>query len=73
MAKARDPFRFVRITVAGWMNQRQLHVIQYPREEHRVWREQLGERRLRFTDEQHRRLAAKANGLGREILAEVAS
>jgi hypothetical protein len=73
MAKALDPFRFVLITVAGWMNQRQLQIIEYLREENRVLREQLGERRPRFSDEQRRRLAAKAKGLGRKILAEVAT
>ena len=35
-------------------------------------REQLGDRRLRLTDDQRRRLAAKAKGLGRKRLAEVA-
>jgi hypothetical protein len=61
------------IAVAGWMNQHQLQVVDYLREENRVLREQLGDRRLRFTDDQRRRLAAKAKGLGRKILAEVAT
>ena len=73
MAKALDPFRFVLIAVAGWMNQRQLQVIEYLREENRVLREQLGDRRIRFTDEQRCRLAAKAKGLGRKVLEEVAT
>src|SRR4051795_6912809 len=68
-----DPFRFVLIAVAGWMNQQQLQMIEYLREENRVLREQLGGRRLRLTDNQRRRLAAKAKGLGRKLLAEVAS
>src|SRR5918993_2390284 len=68
-----DPFRFVLISIAGWMNQRQQHAIDYLREENRVLREQLGGRRLRFTDNQRRRLAAKAKGLGRRALAEVAT
>jgi putative transposase len=68
-----DPFRFVLVAVAGWMNQRQLHAIEYLREENRVLREQVGERRLRLNDEQRRRLTAKANGLGRKLLAEVAT
>jgi putative transposase len=38
-----------------------------------VLREPLGDRRLRFTDDQRCRLAAKAKGLGRKLLAEVAS
>ena len=36
-------------------------------------REQLGGRRVRFNDNQRRRLAAKAKGLGRRLLAEVAT
>ena len=55
------------------MNQRQLLVIDYLREENRVLREQLGGRRLRLDDNQRRRLAAKAKGLGRRMLAEVAT
>ena len=68
-----DPFQFVLIAVAGWMNQRQLQMIEYLREENRVLREQLGERRLRLTDDQRRRLAARAKGLGRKVLAELAT
>ena len=55
------------------MNQRQLQVIDYLREENHVLREQLGGRRLRLNDDQRRRLAAKAKGLGRKLLAEVAT
>jgi hypothetical protein len=47
-----DPFRFVLIAVSGWMNQRQLQVIDYLREENRVLREQLGGQRLRLDDAQ---------------------
>jgi len=50
-----------------------LQVIEYLREENRVLREQLGDRRIRFTDGQRRRLAAKAKGLGRKILEQVAT
>ena len=55
------------------MNQRQLQVIDYLREENHVLREQLGGRRLRLNDDQRRRLAAKAKGLGRKLLAEMAT
>ena len=55
------------------MNQHQLLAIDYLREENRILREQLGGRRLRFTDGQRRRLAAKAKGLGRKLLAEFAT
>ena len=68
-----DPFRFVVISVAGWMNQQQREAIDYRREENRVLREQLGDRRLRFTDDQRRRLAVKAKGLGRRALSQLAT
>ena len=68
-----DPFRFLLIALSGWMNQRQLQMIDYLREENRVLREQLGGRRLRLNDDQRRRLAARAKMLGRKVLAELAT
>ena len=59
--------------MSGWMNQQQLELIDYLREENRVLREQLGKRRLRFNDDQRRRLATKAKGLGSKLLREVAT
>ena len=41
MPRVLDPFRFVLISIAGWMNQHQLQIIDYLREENRVLREQL--------------------------------
>jgi putative transposase len=73
MAKGLDPFRFLLNAVAGWMNQEQLRVIEYLREENRVLREQLGQRRLRFSDEQRRRLAVRAKELGRKVLEQLAT
>src|SRR5580704_6905190 len=55
------------------MNQRQLQVIDYLREENRVLREQLGDRQLRLDDHQRRRLAVKAKVLGRRVLARIAT
>src|SRR6266850_5087495 len=37
-----DPFSFLIVSIAGWMNQRQYRVIQYLIEENRVFREQMG-------------------------------
>src|SRR6202021_963930 len=73
MPRVLDPFRFVLIAVAGWMNQRQLQIIYYLREENRVLREELGGHRVRLNDDQRRRLAGKAKGVGRKLLAEVAT
>jgi len=66
-----DPFRFLLIAFSGWMNDRQQLLIDYLREENRVLREQLGGKRLRFTDDQRRRLAVKAKELGRKVLIEL--
>lgn len=60
MQAALDPFSFLVLSLAGWMNQHQQHVIHYLIEENRVLREQLGNRRMRFTDDQRRRLAVRA-------------
>jgi transposase InsO family protein len=68
-----DPFQFLLVAVAGWMNRHQQQTIEYLREENRVLREQLGDRRLRFNDDQRRRLAGRAKGLGRKLLVEVAT
>src|SRR5712672_2666297 len=50
-----DPFRLLLISVAGWWGQQQRDAIDYLREENRVLREQLGDRRLRLNDDQRRR------------------
>lgn len=71
MIHAIDPFRFVVIALSGWMSDRQLLVIEYLREENRVLRQRLGDKRLRFTEDQRRRLAIKAKGIGRKVLFEL--
>ena len=60
-------------TFAGWIGRQQSHVIAYLIEENRVLKEQLesGGRRLRFTDDQRRRLAAKGKPLGRKVLRQI--
>ena len=55
----------------GWVNRQQLDVIDYLRTENRVLREQLGGKRLRFTVDQRRRLAAKGKRLDRKVLSEM--
>src|SRR5882672_7996502 len=68
-----DPVSFLVVSVAGWMNQHQQHVIHYLIEENRVLREQIGNRRMRFSDGQRRRLAARAKKIGWRLLNEVAT
>src|SRR5215469_5152743 len=73
MTKSLDPFRFLLMAVSGWMNQQQLELIDYLREENRVLREQFGQRRLRFNDDQRRRLAAEGKGIGSKLPRAVAT
>ena len=54
------------------MNRQQNHVIDYLKEENKVLREKLGKRRLRFTNAQRARLAAKGKVPGRKALLDVA-
>jgi len=61
-----DPFSVVVLAVARWMSGHQQQVIAYLVEENRVLREQIGNRRLMFNDDQRRRLAAKAKKLERK-------
>jgi putative transposase len=70
MTLALDPFRLLLISLAGWMNQQQQDAIDYLQEENRILREQLGGKRLRFNDDQRRRLAVRAKKLGRRMLNE---
>jgi putative transposase len=65
--------RLLLVTLAGWVNPQQEEVIEYLVEEKRVLMEQLRGRRLRLTDDQRRRLAARARRLGRGILRQVAT
>ena len=55
-----DAFKLILVSLAGWMNRQQQHVIEYLQEEIRVWKEQRGDGRPKFTDDQRRRLARKA-------------
>ncbi len=68
-----DPFSLIVKAVAGWMNHHQRQVIEYLMEENRVLREQVGNRRLKFSDDQRRRSATKAKKIGRKLLAQIAT
>ena len=58
------------MAVAGWMSQQQQEVIAYLREENRILREQLGQKRILLSIEQKRRLATKGKVIGRALLAQ---
>ena len=57
------PLQVLMLIFAGWVNRHQQDVIEYLQEENRALRDQLGGKRLRFTDRQRRRLAVKAKAI----------
>ncbi len=67
------PLRVLLWSFSGWLNRHQQDTIAYLVEENRVLKEQMKGRRLRLTDEQRRRLAAKGKRLGRKTLNRVAT
>jgi hypothetical protein len=71
MFPAFPPLQLLLVVFAGWVNRRQLDVIEYLQEENRVLKKRLGGRPIRFTDAECRRLARKAQALGRKVLNEL--
>jgi putative transposase len=65
------PLEFLLLLFAGWVNRRQLAVIDYLKEENRIPREQMNGRRLRFTVDQRRRLAVRGKAVGRRALRDL--
>ena len=65
--------QFLLLVLAGWVNRQQQDVIDYLQEENRVLRAGLRGKRLRLSDDERRRLAVKAQALGREALTQIAS
>src|SRR6185436_14358176 len=59
--------------LTGWLDRREREAIAYLVEENRLLRRQLGSPRLRLTDDERRRLAARAYRLGRAALREIAT
>ena len=65
------PFQMLIMMFAGWVNEQQRTIIGYLQEENRVLRELNGRKRLRFNNDQRRRLAARGKALGRRVLREI--
>jgi putative transposase len=57
----------------GWLGRREREAVAYLVEENRLLRRQLGNRRLHLTDDDRRRLAARAHRVGRAALREIAT
>ncbi len=70
-----DPaaLQMVLSVVTGWLDRREREAVAYLIEENRLLRRQLGRRRLRLTDDDRRRLAARAYRLDRAALREIAT
>src|ERR1700737_2049919 len=66
-----QPLQLLLAIFAGWVNRHQLDMIEYLQEENRVLKARLGGRRIRFTDAERRRLARKAQALGRRVLNQL--
>ncbi|MFN0058349.1 MAG: integrase core domain-containing protein [Planctomycetota bacterium] len=67
------PLQFLLVGLAGFLNRAQTEIIEYLLEEIRALRKAIPLKRLPFTDDQRRRLAAKAIKLSREALEQYAS
>ncbi len=72
MAQVIQPWQVLLAALAGWINRHQQAAIDFLREENRILREQLGDRRIRLTDEQRRRLAIAGKAVGRKALLDLA-
>jgi putative transposase len=70
-----DPagLQIVLSVLTRWLDRREREVVAYLIEENRLQRRQLGGRRLRITDDDRRRLAARAYRVGRAALREIAT
>jgi putative transposase len=49
------PLQYVIAAIALWLNRQQQEVIDYLKEENRLLKEKLGDRKLHFTDAERRR------------------
>ena len=65
------PFQLLIAALGGWLHREQAEVIAFLREENRVLKGQLAGRRLRFEDDDRRRLAVLGHRLGRRLLGQV--
>ena len=63
--------QFLLFVFAGWVNRHQQAVIEYLQAENQALREQLGNKRIRWTDAQRRRLAERAKAIGRSALHQL--
>ena len=65
------PFQLLIAALGGWLLREQADVIAFLREENRLLKTRLAGQRLRFDDNERRRLAEVGHRLGRRLLAQV--
>ena len=65
------PLQYLIATLALWLNRQQQEVIDYLKEENRLLKAKLGDRRIQFTDAERRRLAIRAKAIGRKLLSQL--
>jgi putative transposase len=67
------PFQLLITALCGWLHREQADLIAFLREENRVLKSRLGAQRLRFEDDERRRLGELGQRLGRRLLVQVAT
>ena len=68
-----QPWQFLLLTIAGWVNQEQQQVIEFLRIEVEILLELQGKKRILLNDNQRARLAVKGKTLGRKVLKEIST
>jgi len=68
-----QPWQFLLLVLAGWINRTQQDAIEYLITENRILREKLGKKRILLNDDQRRRLAVKGKILGCKMLEQLAT
>lgn len=65
------PWQLLLVALAGWVNLQQQQLIQFQDDQIQMLLRQLGKKRLRLSDDERRRLAAKGKVLGRKALQQI--
>ena len=67
------PLQYLIATLALWLNRQQQEVIDYLKEENRLLKAKLGDRKIQLTEAERRRLAIRARPIGRKLLSQLAT
>ena len=65
------PLQYLIATLALWLNRQQQEVIVYLKEENRLLKAKLGDRKIQFTNAERRRLAIRAKAIGHKLLGQL--